>query len=188
MEAVGRQIAAALAGAPEGREHVARRASTLALRTAAGVLGDRERANDVAQEVAVQVLRNLAQLREPAAFDAWVQRITVRETLRAARRERLRLRRERSVDEVAELRDERTESHEDGAALQQALATALDGLPPKQRLAVVLKYVHDMTEAEIAAAMDCPPGTVASLLSRGRAHLRAHPELAAFHRTEGVSR
>jgi DNA-directed RNA polymerase specialized sigma24 family protein len=57
-------------------------------------------------------------------------------------------------------------------ALGEALAL-LAGLPPTQRAALTLRYVHDLTDDEIADALGCRPGTVRSLLSRGRAALRA---------------
>ena len=49
----------------------------------------------------------------------------------------------------------------------------LDGLPARQRAALTLRYVHDLTDAEIARALRCRPGTVRSLLSRGRDAVRA---------------
>jgi RNA polymerase sigma-70 factor (ECF subfamily) len=184
MDATARQIAAAIAGDADARQSVATRALSLALRTASGVLGSRENAADVAQEVAVQTLRRLPQLREPEAFDGWVHRITVRETLRQARRTRLRWTRERPTGELPEM----ATGDAPDPALHDALTRALSTLPPRQRVAVVLKYVHDMTEAQIAEALACAPGTAAALLSRGRAQLRANPELLQFAGTEGAMR
>jgi RNA polymerase sigma factor (sigma-70 family) len=63
-------------------------------------------------------------------------------------------------------------------AARTALATALAGLPPKQRLALALRYVHDLSDAEIAAALNCRTGTVHALLSRGRSALRQDRQLA----------
>lgn len=185
MEVTARQIAAAIGGDADAREQVAARALSLSLKTAAGVLASREHAADVAQEVAVQTLRHLPKLREPGAFDGWVQRIAVRETLRQARKRRLRWTREQPADHLPERAASATTSD---VGLRQALKRALAALPPRQRVAVVLKYVHDLTEAEIAAALDCPPGTAASLLSRGRAALRANRELLEFAGPEGAMR
>jgi RNA polymerase sigma-70 factor (ECF subfamily) len=184
MEANRPQIAAAIAGRADAREAVAARACSLALKTAAGFLGSRELASDVAQDVAIDVMQHLPKLRHPAAFDAWVHRIAVRETLRAARRHRLRLSRERvSVDELLDMGGPPEEAiAPEQLALQDVLQRSLRSLPAKQRVAVILKYVHDLTEAEIAAALACPPGTAASLLSRARAELRTNRELAAFVR------
>lgn len=63
-------------------------------------------------------------------------------------------------------------------AARRALAAAFALLPPKQRLALVLRYVHDLSDAEIAAALGCRTGSVHALLSRGRKALRYDPQLA----------
>ena len=83
-------------GDARAAEVLARRATRLALRTAAALLESREEASDIAQDVAVDALRSLGKLRDPEAFDAWVHRITVRHALRrlkrSGRRARSRLR------------------------------------------------------------------------------------------------
>jgi RNA polymerase sigma-70 factor, ECF subfamily len=56
---------------------------------------------------------------------------------------------------------------------RDALWTALADLSPQLRVVVVLRVVEDMSEAETAAMLDIPPGTVKSRLSRGLAMLRA---------------
>jgi RNA polymerase sigma factor (sigma-70 family) len=62
-------------------------------------------------------------------------------------------------------------------AARQGLVSALSKLAPKQRLALALRYVHDLSDAEIAAALGCRAGTVHALLSRGRKSLRADTQL-----------
>jgi RNA polymerase sigma-70 factor (ECF subfamily) len=162
-------------------EELARRATRLALRTAAAILESREEAGDVAQDVAVDVLRSLEELRDPAAFDAWVHRITVRHALRWLRRRRSARRAELPLALLLE-RDEPAAG--EGAdrdaviAARQALGRALAALPARQRVALALRYVHDLPDAEIAAALGCRTGTVHALLSRGRAKLRHDPRLA----------
>jgi DNA-directed RNA polymerase specialized sigma24 family protein len=59
-------------------------------------------------------------------------------------------------------------------------ATALQRLPPRERIALILRYVHDLSDEEIAAALQCRRGTVGSLLSRGREHLRQTPEIESL--------
>jgi RNA polymerase sigma-70 factor (ECF subfamily) len=145
------------------RADLAARALTVARRTALGVLGDREAAADVAQEVAVQVVAQHASLRDPAALDAWIHRIAVRAALREARRSRRRREAEqaRAAREVDAVPGELDET-----------LRLLRGLPARQRAALTLRYVHDLPDAEIARAIGSRPGTVRSLLSRGRAALR----------------
>jgi RNA polymerase sigma factor (sigma-70 family) len=62
-------------------------------------------------------------------------------------------------------------------ASRAALSKALADLPPRQALALVLRYVHGLTDREIAAALGCRRGTANALLSRGRAALREVAEL-----------
>jgi RNA polymerase sigma factor (sigma-70 family) len=62
-------------------------------------------------------------------------------------------------------------------AARHALVEALSRLPARQRVALALRYVHDLSDAEIAAALGCRVGTVHALLSRGRGALREDPQL-----------
>jgi RNA polymerase sigma factor (sigma-70 family) len=176
---IGRQVRAFRDGDQAAAEELARRACRLALRTAAAVLGSREDAADVAQDVAVDVLRSLESLREPGAFDAWVHRIAVRRTMQAARRRRAARVAEVPLGLAGEA-DQPAAEGDPAAGLdsRRARAMSLAELPARQRVALALRYVHDLSEAQIAEVLGCRPGTVASLLSRGRAALRRHPALA----------
>jgi RNA polymerase sigma-70 factor (ECF subfamily) len=168
-------------GDEAARERLARRATGLSLRTAAALLGSREEAGDIAQDVAIDVLRWLHGLREPEAFDGWVHRITVRHALRLLKRRRSRRRAETPLallPTAAEPPDQEDVDRETVLAARQALAAAFAELPPKQRLALALRYVHDLPDAEIAAALGCRVGSVHALLSRGRRTLRDDPQLA----------
>jgi RNA polymerase sigma factor (sigma-70 family) len=168
-------------GDPDAAEALARRATRLALRTAAALLGSREEASDIAQDVAVEALRSLGKLRDPAAFDAWVHRITVRHAMRRLKRRRRAREIETPLALLAESAHptvpENTADPDALIAARQALAPALTGLPARQRLALALRYVHDLSDAEIAAALGCREGTVHALLSRGRRTLRRDPRL-----------
>lgn len=62
---------------------------------------------------------------------------------------------------------------------------AIDALPKRQRLCVVLRYFEDLSEAETAAILDCSPGTVKSQLAKAREKLRA--ALGAADRVRGES-
>jgi RNA polymerase sigma factor (sigma-70 family) len=146
---------------------VAARALRVARRTAMGVLGDAEAAADVAQDVAITAVRRAGTLRDPAALDAWLHRIAVRAALREARRAGRR--------RAAELTGHEPPPAADQAGIDGALAL-LEGLPARQRAALTLRYVHDLPDDAIARALRCRPGTVRSLLARGRDALRAAME------------
>ena len=144
-------------------ELVAGRALQVARRTALGVLGDAEAAADIAQDVATTAVRRAGSLRDPAALDAWLHRIAVRAALREARRAGRRRAAEQAGHDPPPAPD-------DDRAGSLAL---LDGLPARQRAALTLRYVHDLPDTAIAGALRCRPGTVRSLLSRGRDAVRA---------------
>jgi RNA polymerase sigma-70 factor (ECF subfamily) len=168
-------------GHPDAADALARRATRLALRTAAALLESREEVSDIAQDVAVDALRSLGKLRDPDAFDAWVHRITVRHTMRRLKHRRRLREAETPLALLAETAQPAVPQDADPDALiaaREALAAALAGLPARQRLALALRYVHDLSDAEIAAALGCREGTVHALLSRGRQALRSDPHLA----------
>jgi RNA polymerase sigma factor (sigma-70 family) len=169
--------------AVEGDTHaidaVARYAGVLALRTASGLFGNREEARDIAQDVAIDVLRQLGKLRDPDKFEAWVHQITRRRAMRAIRIRRMRWQKESADLETLSLSAPQ-ESLAHRIALEQAMRKALQRLPAKQQFAFVLRHVHDLTDAHIADAMGCSANTAASHLFRARKALRADPDLRAY--------
>lgn len=169
---------------PDAAGQLAARALRIALRTAGGMLGNPEHAGDVAQDTAVEVLRGAHRVRNPETLDAWIHRIAVRQTMRLIKRNRSRAKREVPLEEFAEglelagrdLPQDAAERRE----LAEALRGAIDLLPPKQRMALVLRYVHDLSQDQIAQAMGVRPGTAGALISRGRAALRTMQALEQF--------
>lgn len=167
-------------GDGDAAEPLARRALRISLRTASALMRSREDAADVAQEVAVDVLGSLGKLRDPEAFDAWVHRITVRHAMRRLKKGRST----RKIEVPLTLSDEEgllgaipNCDIDSKLAARHALVEALSRLPERQRVALALRYVHDLSDAEIAAALGCRVGTVHALLSRGRRALREDPQL-----------
>ena len=165
-----------LAGDPDATESVVRHVGRITMPIATAVLGDREAAADVAQDVALDVLHGLHRLSNPESFDAWVRRIAVRQSLRAARRRRFRHGVELPLDEVQETGSDAPAT--DIVLLRAALRTALADLSARQRAAVALRYVYGFSDAEIAAALGCRAGTASSLLTRARALLSKNGFLA----------
>jgi RNA polymerase sigma factor (sigma-70 family) len=179
-ELVADQVRRSRAGDGDAAEPLARRALRMSLRTASALMRSREDAADVAQEVAVDVLGSLGKLRDPEAFDAWVHRITVRHAMRRLKKERSARRAEAPLAFLDEegIRGATPDTDIDSRlAARQALVGALSQLPAKQRVALALRYVHDLPDTEIAAALGCRVGTVHALLSRGRRSLREDRQL-----------
>lgn len=169
---------------PDAVAQMAARALQIALRTATAMLGDRDQAADVAQDTAVEVLRGADRVRHAETLDAWIHTIAVRHTMRHLRKRRARVQREIPLDEVPQS-DLATggEGPTDGIErreLATALLHAMESLPTKQRMALVLRYVHDLSHQQIADAMGIGIGTAGSLLFRGLAALREVPGIDTF--------
>lgn len=165
-----------LAGDTAAAEAVVRRVGRITMPVAIAVLGDRDAAADIAQDVALDVLRGLHRLSSPESFDAWVRRIAVRHSVRAARRRRLLRGIEFPLDEAEGTASET--SAIDTVLLRASLQAALAHLSARQRAAVALRYIHGLSDAEIAAALGCRAGTASSLLTRARDLLRRSGVLA----------
>jgi RNA polymerase sigma-70 factor (ECF subfamily) len=148
-----------------------------AYRLAAVILGDRVEAEDAVHDAAVSAWRSFGSLREPDRFEPWFWRILVNGC-----RDRLRARaRHRVVDlgrELAEAEHPRVPDTADAAALRDAVARALDGLDPDQRVVVALRFHADLTVPAIADTLGIPEGTVKSRLHHALGRLRTAMEEA----------
>ena len=163
--------------------------STLAFRVAYGVLRHRQDAEDVAQEAFVKAYRSFHELRDRERFRAWLVRMTWRLAIDRQRSERRRLARE---DAAA---DPEGAAGPKGAGLQRwdrrpgpfgpgvledleargraaRLWAAIDALPDKLRVAIVLANIEGHDIGEVARLLDLPEGTVKSRLFLARQRLK----------------
>lgn len=133
--------------------------------------GDRGLAEEIAQDVFLQLDGNLARLDSPLHVLHWLRRVAMSRSADALRRRRVRgvdLWVEMDEDPVAPApADDRFSPI--GARLEQLLAT----LPEAQRAALTLRYQEDLSPDEIAATLNAPVATVKSHLQRGLKLLRA---------------
>jgi len=144
--------------------------STLAFRVAYSVLRHREDAEDVAQEAFTKAYRSFRQLRDRDRFRAWLVRMTWRLAIDRRRSERRRVARELVHAVAAPLvaTDEIVESDERASRLW----AAIDALPEKLRVVVVLANIQEHDVADVAALLGLPAGTVKSRLFLARQRLR----------------
>jgi RNA polymerase sigma-70 factor (sigma-E family) len=98
----------------------------------------------------------------------YVRRVMYRDFVSAWRWRRTRP--EFSVGDVPQRA--RTGAHDDQTVDRLTIRAALRALPPRQRAVIVLRYLEDMSESDVAEALGCSTGTVASQASRGLARLR----------------
>lgn len=143
-----------------------------AVRLAYLLTSDAAAAEEIVQEAFVRIASKLGHLRDPSAFERYLRRTVVnlsRSRGRRLARERKYLEREAAQATVQSLT-------EPDFAIRDQLFRALKLLPERQRAAVVLRYFEDLSEHQIAEALDCPLGTAKSLLSRGIQALRVSLE------------
>lgn len=138
-------------------------------------------AEDVTQDAFVKAWLNRAQWDSGRAkFSTWLYRVIVNRSI-----DKQRLVKTEWLDDVpepaADLADAVTVIHRQ--RVYGRLEDALQRLPPQQKVALVLSYYQDMSNAEVAEVMGVTVGAVESLLKRGRKRLR---EL--LHRSEGEIR
>ena len=149
--------------------------STLAFRVALGVLRDRAEAEDVAQEAMLRAYRNYHRLREPERFRSWLVRISWRMAIDHQRAGRRRTNREQEVAACdARKSTSAAQSAEEVAAsreFQRRLDEALDELPEKLRLVMVMAGIEGYNTLEVAALLRLPEATVKSRMRLARARL-----------------
>lgn len=166
--AAGRGIAAAL---PEERwtafGEFYRAEYPRMVRVALLVTGSPETAQDVVQDSFVGVWRRWDQLRDPAGY-------LYRSVVNGCRSHHRRAAREQKVRALTGL-DQPGSSF--APAGTDELSDALASLPHRQRVALVLRFYDDLSEADAAAVLGCRPGTIGSLVHRGLAQLKRVIEL-----------
>lgn len=144
--------------------------STLAFRVAYSVVRQRQDAEDVAQEAFARAYRNFASLRDRERFRAWLVRMTWRIALDHRRAAVRRLRRE---DAVAALTTS-VRADDDVLARERSrhLWAAIDALPARLRMAVVLSSIEGHDTKEVSSLLGIPAGTVKSRLFEARRKLQ----------------
>ncbi len=146
-----------------------RDSSPLVFRVAYGVLRHRQDAEDVAQEAFARVYRKIGQLRDRDRFRAWLVRMTWRLAIDRWRADRRRATREDSalIAPAPRTTDEEADANERALLLWRAI----DALPDKLRVVVVLGAIEEHDTREVARLLDVPEGTVKSRLFKARQHL-----------------
>ena len=154
--------------------------SALMLRTATMIVADRDIAEDVVQDAFIQAWNHLADLREAGALRPWLMRIVVNQCISFKRRlarttafVRQSLS-EQEIDLTAQIADH----HKGRLERDWDLAHAIDELPAKQRMVIVLHYYNGMTLPEMAKVLQTSENTLKKRIQAALNNLRRVLRLA----------
>ncbi len=162
-------------------DELVRRYSSRMVNVAYQVLGDRELAEDVAQETFLRAYKSAARYRQISKFSTWLYTIALnlcRNELRRRKFKTYSLEGMAERDEDSKIRvdipDEKTqpdldmERKEAGTLVRQAV----EKLPEKFKAPLVLRDIQELTYEEISKILDLPEGTVKSRINRGRMRVK----------------
>jgi RNA polymerase sigma-70 factor (ECF subfamily) len=166
----GELVARTLLGDRNAFGRLVERYASQARRLAWAALGDPDDADDAAQDAFLSALTKLSQYDQNRPFGPWLMRIVANAA--ADRRRRRAVRQTEPLDPGLVGGGPRPDVVAERAALNERLRAALDRLPERRRLAVVLFDVEGYPHAEIASILGIPEGTVRSEVFQGRRRLR----------------
>ena len=146
-----------------------RRVAQLAWR----ILGDAEDVKDAVQETFIRVFRHLDQYREDGEFLAWLYRIAVNVCRDCERKRRWR-RLFSPIEDAAPIAA--NERFDQALAARDQLTRAIERLPRKERLAIILRDVQELSTGEVAAILGLKETSLKVSISKARAKLRRFME------------
>ena len=148
--------------------------------TALSYLQQNEEAEEIAQDVFVEIHRSAAKFKGNASVSTWIYRITVNKCL-----DRIRQRKnKRSLGRIISIFGEPNDParpipdfHHPGIALENKESAArlfreIDQLPENQKTAFILSYVEELPRQEVANVMGSSLKAIESLLQRAKSNLR----------------
>ncbi len=161
-------------GSPEAFRVLVERFSHDVINTCYSFVNSRDDAEDVAQEVFIEVYKTIARFRNESELSTWIYRISINKSLDFLRKQKRKKR-------IADLRDlfksksksaipphEQLEEKERKAILREQITL----LPENQKVSLVLSQYDELSNKEIAKIMDISVSAVESLLHRARNNLR----------------
>lgn len=148
---------------------IVRRHQQSAWKIAYRFLGEHHEAEDLVQEAFLKILDAAPRYRPTASFSTYLYCVVSRLCF-----DRSKKYRPQYSDELPEVPDPAPNAAElvVGRERRRAVRSALDALPAKQRMAIVLRYYEELGYAEIAQALATTEKAVERLLARGREGLR----------------
>jgi len=160
-----------LSGSEEAFSELVKRYERKVYFTALRLIGNEEEARDITQNTFLKVLKGISSLKNPSRFKSWLFTIAVnliKDTLREQRFKK------KDVDSEDEIVSHEKEAFKELASFEERaqVLDALNKLPSRQRMAIVLRIYDELSFKEIAKIMECEPATARSLFWIGIKRLR----------------
>lgn len=143
-------------------EQLVRTSEDTLYRVSMSMLKNEHDAQDAVSETILKAYENLHKLRKEEYFKTWLTRILINECKRILKKSSRMM----CVEKLPEI------SSRDNPYLSVEVGEAIDSLPEKIRLVVIMFYVEDYSIKEIKRVMNIPEGTVKSRLNKGRTLLK----------------
>lgn len=158
-------------------EHLLREQQTRIVNVAYSLLHNREDAEEVAQDVFVEVYRSIGNFRGDSKLSTWLYRITVNKALNYRRRKHISLLayfEQMIISGGLQIEDKSPQPDAKLIAEERTkiLHKAIDALPEKQRIAFTLQKYEDLSQEEIAQVMQTSVSAVESHLYRAKRELQ----------------
>ncbi len=177
-----KMIQACLEGDDEAFEALVRKYFRKVFHLAMSMTQNSAEADDLAQEVFIKTYTSLTHFRGKSSFSTWIYQIAlnhIRDFLRKKRRTKTESLTRESNSNTWESHSSTEKSQE----AQQLIQMALQKLPEKFRIMIILRDIHGFSYEEISKILNISPGTVDSRLHRARHKLRQ--ELLPFLQAKG---
>ncbi len=139
--------------------------------------GNKEDALDITQEVFISVFKAMGSFKEQYSLLPWIKKITINKCLNFLRSRKQIISLNESTDSGDELQnilcsEERTENAVVCKDTKKVLEGAIQKLPDKERMAILLRHMKQMKYEDIANSMKLPTGTVKTLIHNGRKSIK----------------
>ncbi len=169
-----RLVTRALQGDQAAFTEIVDQYSTLMLRTASMIVGDRDTAEDVVQDALIQAWHHLADLRKAGALRPWLMRIVVNQCISFKRRlaRTTAFMRQALSEQETDLIAQVADDHKGRMERDWDLAHAIENLPLKQRVVIVLHYYNSMTLPEMAQTLHTSENTLKKRIQAALTNLR----------------
>ncbi len=153
--------------------------------TAAGFLTNESEAEDITQEVFIQVFKSIKHFNEKSRLSTWIYRITITKCLDELRKKKAKKRfafftnlfeKDDGSDKEQFVNYEHPGVETDKKELSKILFMEIEKLPENQRIAFVLNKVEQLSYAEISEVMETSVSSVESLIFRAKSNLKKNLE------------